>query len=164
MRFKTIVALLLFLAATGIVAVAMPASAVSTDNASTVNAVTGDKVTVAYPNGYTVTYIKVPAGTMRPMVVYDSITQGQTKYQTRYVNYYTESIVYDLYWGNPSNSLRLMITSPDGVLFGPVYDPYDGSYNGEICVQISRSGGIAQGTWTSQVYGYSVSGVQSFYI
>lgn len=164
MRLKTIVALLLFVAAIGIVAVAMPASAAGTDKAGTANAVTGDKVTVAYPNGYTMTYIKVPAGTMRPMVAWSSVSQGQTNYHGRYVNYYTESLCFDLYWGNPSNSLRLTIVSPEGYGFGPVYDPYDGSYNGDICVLISRPGGVAQGTWTSQVYGYSVSGSQSYYI
>ena len=61
------------------------------------------------------------------------------------INYYTESVQTYLYWGNPGNSLRLRIVSPEGYQFGPYYDFSDGNYNGLICVTISRSGGVTQG-------------------
>ena len=84
--------------------------------------------------------------------------------QIKPVNYYTTSLPFDLYWGNPSNSLRLIIFTPDGYVLGPFYDSSDGSTNGEVYINICRDNGVAQGNWYTEVYGYSVSGLQSYWI
>jgi len=79
----------------------------------------------------------------------------------------------DLKWGNPSNSLRLTIYSPDGYVFGPYFDNADGVINGRINLNINNPNGIAKGTWYYEVYevyegyevyGYSVIGTQSYTI
>jgi hypothetical protein len=67
----------------------------------------------------------------------------------------------DLYWGNPSNSLSLTAIAPDGTI-GPFYDSSDGVTDGRIYLTISRTGGIAPGTWVFRVYGVSVVGTQSY--
>jgi hypothetical protein len=160
MRFKTLVALLLFVAAIGIVAMATPASA----------AKPGDSVTYQGPGGYTVTLTKVQPSLLSKsgvstMSMSSSISQGQYQYYGKNVNSYTETYQVYLNWGNPSNSLRLRIFSADGYVFGPYYDTSDGCLaNGAICATITRSGGVAQGVWTNEIYGYSVSGSQSYYI
>jgi hypothetical protein len=156
MRFKYCVAILLFVAVIGVVVLAAPAAAAKGD----------DSVTVAGPGGYVVTFYKAPSksvsGTVSMLTDYSTITQGQYNWHYRNVNYYTTSLNFYLYWGNPSNSLRLRIFTPDGYVLGPFYDSYDGMMNGATGVTVSRSGGVAQGTWTSEVYGYSVSGSQSY--
>jgi hypothetical protein len=119
---------------------------------------------VAGHGGYSVTFLKSQPDTIRPMIVYGSISQGQTQWQSKLVNYYTTSLPFDLYWGNPSNSLRLRIFTPDGYVLGPFYDASDGTYNGEIYLAVTRSGGVAQGTWYTEVYGDRVSGSQSYSI
>jgi hypothetical protein len=159
MRFKTLVALLLFVAAIGIVAMATPASA----------AKPGDSVTYQGPGGYTVTLTKVQPSLLSKsgvstMSMSSSISQGGYQYYTENINYYTTSYQTYLYWGNPGNSLRLRIVSPDGYLFGPYFDSMDGASDGTICVTITRSSGIAQGIWSNEIYGYQVSGSQSYYI
>lgn len=70
----------------------------------------------------------------------------------------------NLNWGNTGNSLRLTIYIPDCYMLGPYYDGSDGSINGRISLDISNPNGIAKGTWRYCVYGYSVSGVQSYTI
>jgi hypothetical protein len=162
MRFKTIVAMLLFIAAIGIVVVAAPAAAASDSNS----------ITKQGPGGYVVTITKVPTsmlstgiqGGVSTMSMSNSISQGQYHWYGENINYYTQSIQTYLYWGNPSNSLRLRIISPEGYVFGPYFDNCDGINNGVIRVTISRSGGIAQGVWSNEIYGYYVSGSQSYYI
>jgi hypothetical protein len=154
MRFKTIVVLLLFVAAIGIVVMATPASA----------AKPSDSITKQGPDGYLITISKVSPDMMFAMSGWYSISQGQYMWHGTNINYYTESRQTYLYWGNPSNSLRLRIFSPEGHVFGPFYDSSDGIVNGAILVQISRPGGIAQGTWVDEVYGYRVTGVQSYNI
>ncbi len=90
-----------------------------------------------------------------------SISQGQTNWYTTSVSSGKTSFNTDLYWGNPSNSLSLTIYAPDSVL-GPYYDSADGVTDGQISLIFSKSGGLTSGTWYSGVYGYSVSGTQSY--
>ena len=90
-----------------------------------------------------------------------SISQGRIQWYSTYVPAGKTSFFSDLYWGNPSNSLSLTITAPDAT-FGPYYDSADGRIDGRINLRISKSGGLASGTWWSKIYGYQVSGVQSY--
>ncbi len=154
MRFKYCVVVLLFAAVIGLIALASPATAAKGD----------DSVSVTGPGGYVVTFVKQNPLIIRPMTVYDTIGQGEYKWQSKNVNYYTEALPFNLYWGVPSNSLRLRIFTPDGAVLGPYYDDSDGAHNGNICVTITRSGGVAQGTWYTEVYGDAVSGSQSYSI
>jgi hypothetical protein len=87
-----------------------------------------------------------------------------TNWETKPVSSYITTLNADLFWGNPSNSLQLMIYSPDGYVFGPFYDDSDGYHDGQIDLNIYNSNGIAEGTWYYEVYGYSVSGTQSYFI
>lgn len=96
--------------------------------------------------------------------VYSSITQGVTNWHSKTVSTSITSLNVDLNWGYSSNSLRLKIYSPDGYVFGPYYDNYDGANDGRINLNIINSNGIAKGTWYYEVYGYSVTGTQGYYI
>jgi hypothetical protein len=158
MRYKYCVAILFIVAVISVCVLAMPVTA----------AKPGDSVSVAEPGGYIVTFYKVPSktlsGMVSPMAAYSSISQGGYNWHSRNVNYYTTSLDFVLNWGNPSNSLRLRLFTPDGYVLGPYYDSYDGSCDGQIGVRISRSNGVAQGTWSEEVYGYQVSGTQSYSI
>lgn len=90
-----------------------------------------------------------------------SISQGQTQWYSTVVPSGKTSFFTDLYWGVPSNSLSLTIYAPDATL-GPYYDAADGRTDGRINLRISKSGGLTAGTWWSAIYGYRVSGVQSY--
>ena len=90
-----------------------------------------------------------------------SITQGQTQWYSTVVPAGKTLFYADLSWGNPSSSLVLTITAPDAT-FGPYYDSADGRIDGRINLRISKSGGLASGTWWSKLYGYQVSGIQSY--
>ena len=103
-------------------------------------------------------------GQMSPLTVSGSVTQGQTTWQTRTVSSYITSMNVDLNWVNPSNSLQLKIYAPDKETFGPVYDNYDGKIDGRIHLNVINSAGIPQGTWIFEVYGYKVTGTQSYTI
>ncbi|SNQ59633.1 peptidase domain-containing protein [Candidatus Methanoperedens nitratireducens] len=96
--------------------------------------------------------------------VYATITQGQTNWHTKEVKDFITTLNVDLNWGNSGNSLRLKIYSPDGYVFGPYFDIDDGSINGRINRYINNPNGIAKGTWYYEVYGYSVSGTEDYYI
>jgi hypothetical protein len=154
MRFKYCVATLLLVAAIGVVVLTSPAAAAKAD----------DSVSVAGPGGYVVTFVKQNPFLIQPMTVYGTISQGQYQWQSKLVNYYTESLPFNLYWGNPSNSLRLRIITPDGYVLGPFYDSSDGAMNGNINLVVNRPGGVAQGYWYTEVYGERVSGSQSYSI
>ncbi|MFA5236932.1 MAG: peptidase domain-containing protein [Methanoregula sp.] len=104
------------------------------------------------------------SGQIHPLTVTGSVTQGQTTWQTRAVSSYITSMNVNLYWGVPANSLRLKIYSPDGSIYGPFYDNFDGATDGSINVDVINSGGIPQGTWIYEVYGYSVTGRQYYTI
>jgi hypothetical protein len=101
---------------------------------------------------------------MHPMMVSGSITQGVTKWQTKVVSSYITSMNVDLNWGNPANSLQLKIYSPTGAVYGPFYDNYDGINDGRINLNVINSAGVPQGTWSYEIYGYRVSGVQAYTI
>ncbi|MGA9141534.1 MAG: hypothetical protein WBZ29_15015 [Methanocella sp.] len=160
MRFKTLVALLLFVAAIGIVVMATPASA----------AKPGDSVTYQGPGGYTVTLTKVQPSLlsmsgMSTMSMSSSISQGEYQWYGKYITSCGQSYGVRLSWGNTYNSLRLRIFTADGYILGPYYDTSDGgNANGVIGITITRSGGVALGEWENEIYGYSVSGSQSYYI
>jgi len=96
--------------------------------------------------------------------VYATITQGMTNWHTKYVSSYITTLNVDLNWGNPGNSLRLKVYSPDGYTFGPFYDSFDGYNDGRINLNIVNSNGIATGTWYYEVYGDRVTGTQTYYI
>jgi hypothetical protein len=96
--------------------------------------------------------------------VYATITQGRTNWHTKVVSTFITTLNVDLNWGNPANSLRLKIYSPDGYTFGPYYDSFDGTTNGRINLNIINNNGIAQGTWYYEVYGYSVTGTEDYSI
>ena len=89
------------------------------------------------------------------------ISQGQTHWYSTVVPAGKNSFYADLSWGNPANSLALRITAPDAT-FGPYYDSADGTIDGRINLRISKTGGLASGTWGSRVYGHLVTGVQSY--
>jgi len=103
-------------------------------------------------------------GQIHPLTVTGSVTQGQTVWQTRTVSSYITSMNVNLYWGVSANSLQLKIYSPDGSIYGPFYDNFDGATDGSVNVDVINSGGIPQGTWTYEVYGYRVTGRQYYTI
>lgn len=118
-------------------------------------------------NPYTITPVTDSSGgDISPAWVYDTITQYQTKYYSKYIGSGVYSMEVDLNWGNPSNSLRLTIYTPDGFTLGPFYDDADGVIDGRIHLGLTKNDGssLAQGTWYDKVYGYSVVGVEDFYI
>ena len=96
--------------------------------------------------------------------VYGTITQGLTNWHNKYVGSSITTLNVDLNWGNPANSLRLKVYSPDGYTFGPFYDSYDGYIDGRVNMNINNPDGIATGTWYYEVYGDRVTGTQSYYI
>jgi len=96
--------------------------------------------------------------------VYATITQGNTNWHTKDVTTFITTLNVDLNWGNSGNSLRLKIYSPDGYVFGPYFDNADGVINGRINLNINNPNGIAKGTWYYEVYGYSVSRTEDYYI
>lgn len=111
-------------------------------------------------------YRVVPAhdSGIHPMTVSGTISQGATNWHTKTISSYITSMNVNLNWGNPSNSLRLKIYSPDGYTFGPYYDSFDGVNDGRINLNIINSNGIARGTWYYEVYGDRVTGTQSYSI
>ncbi|MCK9581462.1 MAG: peptidase domain-containing protein [Methanoregula sp.] len=113
--------------------------------------------------GYTV--LPGPAGNTESFgiqSVFATITQGATNWHTKSISSYITSLNVDLNWGNPSNSIRLKVYSPDGYTFGPYYDSFDGSNNGRINFYINNPNGIALGTWYYEVYGDRVTGTQTY--
>ena len=102
---------------------------------------------------------------MKPLTVFDTITQGMTNWETKPITSYITTLNVDLYLGKSIKfSPASTIYSPDGHVFGPYYDNSDGYHDGAINLVISNTGGIAKGTWYYKVYGYSVTGTQSYSI
>lgn len=120
--------------------------------------------TTANNGGYTVIAAAGHGSLFRPMTVSSSITQGATNWHYKTISSYCTSLNVNLNWGNTANSLQLTITSPDGYTFGPYYDSSDGATDGRINLYITNSNGIAQGRWGYKVYGYSVTGTQTYTI
>jgi len=107
---------------------------------------------------------KLSSGTIIPMSSSGTIIQGETQWRTKVVSGFTTSLSIGLYWGNPSNSLRLKIYAPDGSLYGPFYDNCDGRLDGFIPVTLTKNSGLPTGTYYIEIYGYSVQGIQSYTI
>ncbi|MCM1986344.1 peptidase domain-containing protein [Methanococcoides seepicolus] len=119
--------------------------------------------TSSQDNGYTIVPVKSDI-TITPRWVADTITQGETNWHTRTVSSYATSLHIDLNWGDTSDSLRLRVYDPNNQLIGTFYDSFDGSIDGRINIDIRNSSGIDLGTWRYEVYGYSVSGTEDYYI
>ena len=88
----------------------------------------------------------------------DTIEQGETDWHSLYVPSGVDELWVDLKWGDPSNSLTLTIYPPGGPTLGPYHDAGDA----EIVLRISRSSGLASGTWDFEVYGEHVQGVEDY--
>lgn len=127
-------------------------------------AVSEEQIKTDKTGGYTIVPAKNTGGDISIQSVYATITQGQTNWHTKDVTTFITSLNVDLNWGNPSNSLRLRIYSPDGYTFGPYFDNADGTIDGRISLYINNPNGIARGTWRYEVYGYSVVGTQGYSI
>jgi len=110
--------------------------------------------------GYTV--VPVHSSGMHPMIATGTIVQGMTNWHIKTVSSTITSLNVDLYWGNPSNSLRLKVYSPEGYVFGPYYDSFDGVMDGQINFYINNPGGITRGNWNYEVYGDHVTGTQTY--
>ncbi|MDY0388394.1 MAG: hypothetical protein RBT65_14990 [Methanolobus sp.] len=95
---------------------------------------------------------------------FDSIAQGETNWHSEYIGSYITTLDVDLDWGDSSDSLKLTIYTADGHTLGPYYDSADGPIDGRIHLRIKNSNGIATGTWNYRVYGYSVSGTETYSI
>lgn len=125
---------------------------------------TDDHVGTADNGGYIVKPAKSGNGNVGILTISDTITQGETNWHYKVVSEYITTLNVDLNWGYSANSLQLTIYSPDNHVFGPYYDRDDGTIDGRINLDIYNPNGIAQGTWSYKVYGYYVSGVQSYTI
>jgi len=122
-----------------------------------------ESINTAKSGGYTVTPAQ-STGDVSILWVYDTITQGETNWHSKEVKDFITTLNVDLNWGNPGNSLKLTIYSPDGYVFGPYFDNADGVIDGRINLDIRNQNGIAKGTWYYEVYGYSVVGTEDYYI
>ena len=115
---------------------------------------------------HTAGYSVSPAGNLvLPRVVSPmtagTITTGETDWYAVNVPSGKSSIIVDLNWGYAPDSLSLTAIAPDGII-GPYYDAADGVTDGRIYLMISRTGGIAPGSWKFKVYGVNVLGIQSY--
>lgn len=114
-------------------------------------------------NGYIVT----PAddtqkfGEILPLSTYYTITQGETDWYSTYVLFGTNELDVDLNWGSVQNSLAITVIAPDATL-GPFYDADDGATDGRIHLLITKPGGLAAGTWNSNIYGQNVQGTEDY--
>ena len=117
---------------------------------------------VAGNGGYSIVPVHNPG--MHLLIVSGTIVQGMTNWHTKVVSSPVTSLNVNLYWGNPSNSLRIRVYSPDGYTFGPYYDSFDGYNDGRINFYINNPGGVARGTWYYEVYGDRVTGTQAYFI
>jgi len=96
--------------------------------------------------------------------IYDTITQGETNWHSKIVSTNINTLNVDLNWGDPTDSLRLKIYTPDGYVLGPYFDDDDDTTDGEIDLDIYNPNGITEGTWRYEVYGHSVVGTEDYYI
>ncbi|MDK2938958.1 MAG: hypothetical protein PWQ51_1122 [Methanolobus sp.] len=120
-------------------------------------------------NPYKVTFLKpsdydTQNDDIAAKLVYATITQGETDWHSQYISYYSTTLDVTLNWGDPSDSLKLTIYTPDSDTLGPYYDGDDGLIDGKIGVRIRDSNGIETGTWYYRVYGQSVSGTETYSI
>lgn len=131
--------------------------------AGTVVASSGDADSKIYGE-----YIVVPAKSTSIdfgiLSVSSNIVQGQTNWHYKYVTSYSTYFNVDLNWDSSANSLQLTLYTPSHAPVGPLYDDIDGQIDGRINVNIVNYNGIEQGTWSCAVYGYSVSGIETYNI
>ncbi|MDY0386110.1 MAG: hypothetical protein RBT65_03070 [Methanolobus sp.] len=117
---------------------------------------------VSANDGYTVS----PSGEDNPLfsiLVYSSVSQGQTKIHTSDVGAGVEWLEADLNWGDTSDSLSLSIYTPGGSKVGTYYDSDDGAVDGRIHLDIvPNQGYVETGEWEFRVYGVSVSGTEAY--
>jgi hypothetical protein len=113
--------------------------------------------------GYSVTMSSTSSGAKQslmaqPMIspLYNSICQGQTEWAQVTITGYTTSFSDDLWWGT-SNTLSLTVYTPDGYVLGPY-----SSNTGNLQITISKSTGVADGTYYFRIYGQQVVGCQSY--
>jgi len=89
------------------------------------------------------------------------ISQGETHSYTRTIYAGTTSIISDLNWGDTSDALTLTIIAPDATL-GPYYDAADGIIDGRIYLRISKTNGLASGTWWNRIFGHQIAGTEDY--
>lgn len=135
--------------------VGLMAASASAANANTARKPGDDGVIITHEKG-------LSPGTIMPMSVSGSIMQGEVDWWSRGLWGYQTDMYIALYWGNPSNSLRMRIYSPDGYVYGPFYDNCDGKLDGFIPCHLHRSYGLPQGTYYVEIYGDRVYGIQSY--
>jgi hypothetical protein len=90
-----------------------------------------------------------------------TITRGETDWYSVTVPTGAASITADLDWGYAPDSLSLAAIAPDGTI-GPFDDASDGVTNGRVFLTISRTGGIAPGTWKFRVHGAGVPEIRRY--
>ena len=117
---------------------------------------------VSAKEGYTVR----PSAEENPpisILMYDSITQGQTKTYTSNVGTSVDYLEVDLNWGDTTDSLSLTIYMPGGSSLGTFYDIDDGVIDGRIHIDLVPNQGYVQsGQWKYEVYGVSVIGTEGY--
>jgi hypothetical protein len=97
-----------------------------------------------------------------------TIWQGLTRYHYTQINKQTwHKFNPDLSWFTSSASLRLTVISPTGTQYGPWYDSSDGRMDNRIHfneadIPIQIPAGLPVGSWTSRVYGQTVSGTITY--
>ena len=97
------------------------------------------------------------------ILIYDSITQGQTKTYYTNVGSAVNWLEVDLNWGDKTDSLSLTIYTPSGSSIGTYYDSSDGVIDGRIHIDIVPSQGyVESGQWKYEVYGVSVVGTEDY--
>lgn len=97
------------------------------------------------------------------ILVYNSITQGQTTTYTSNVGSGIEWLEADLNWGDTKDSLSLTVYTPSGSKVGTFYDSDDGVVDGRIHLDIvPNQGYIESGEWEFRVYGVSVIGTEDY--
>ncbi len=95
---------------------------------------------------------------------YDNeISGGETNWHTVNVGD-VDSLNVDLKWNNASDSLRLVIYTPDGKILGPYDDASDGTVDGRINLNIANPSGVAQGEWYLKVTDTSLLGKDAYYV
>ncbi|MGP8331680.1 MAG: peptidase domain-containing protein [Methanosarcinaceae archaeon] len=135
--------------------------------ASFAAAASEEKTITTNSGGYVVTPVQNTSsigGDIGIRWIYDTITQGETNLHSKIVNTDITVLNVDLNWGDSTDSLRLKIHTADGYVLGPYFDNFDGATDGRINLDITNPNGIAKGTWYYEVYGYSVTGTENYYI
>ncbi len=98
-----------------------------------------------------------------PGRIYDSIREGQTKTYYSNVGSDVNYLEVDLNWGDPTDSLSLIIYTPGGSNLGTYYDGDDGPVDGRIHLDIGPGQGYVEpGQWKFKVYGVEVDGVEDY--